>query len=202
MSEPKAVAGDVSEVVPGVWHWHVEDERIGYISAAHAVAGDDGTVLIDPLPLEAAAMERLGRVSAIVLSTGNHGRSSWRLRDELGVPVHVPHLSESLRDGADGTYGDGDALPGGLRAVFTPGAGTTQHTLLLADPGVAFVPDMLGRPEGEDLAVIPAEYMADPDEARRSTERLLALDFEILCLAHGVPVTTDAKAAIGRALAG
>ena len=52
MSEPRAVADAVTEVVPGVWHWHLADERIGgFIGAAHAVRSANGVVLIDPLPL-------------------------------------------------------------------------------------------------------------------------------------------------------
>src|SRR5581483_6416996 len=68
VSEPQAIAQSLEEVVPGVWHWHVSDERIGgFISAAHAVRSDEGVVLIDPLPLAAEAMSRLGEVSAICL---------------------------------------------------------------------------------------------------------------------------------------
>jgi hypothetical protein len=201
MSEPKAVAREIVEVVPGVWHWRIHDERIDFVSAAHAAETAGGSVLVDPLPVDSSELRKLGEVTAIILTCGSHGRSAWRLRDELGVPVHVPVLSETLRDRADWTYGDGDELPGGLRAVFTPGAGTTQHTLVLRDRAVAFVPDLLSRPEGEEVSLIPAEYMADPEEARRSVEKLLDLELEILCLAHGVPVTENAKAALEQALA-
>ncbi len=66
MSEPKAVAPDAGEVVPGVWHWAIADDRIGgHFSAAHALATTEGTVLIDPLPLAATGLERLGSVCAI-----------------------------------------------------------------------------------------------------------------------------------------
>lgn len=50
-----------------------------------------------------------------------------------------PALAQELDEAADERYGDGDPLPGGLRAVFTPGAGTTQHTLVReGQPDVAF----------------------------------------------------------------
>jgi glyoxylase-like metal-dependent hydrolase (beta-lactamase superfamily II) len=200
VSEPRTVAREILEVVPGVWHWRIHDERIDFLSAAHAVRVDGGTVLVDPLPVGSGELAKLGNVMAIVLTCGSHGRSAWRLQDELGVPVHVPSLSETLRDRADSTYGDGDELPGGLRALFTPGAGTTQHTLLLREPSVAFVPDLLARDEGEELSLVPAEYMADPAEARGSVEKLLDLDVKILCLGHGAPVTENANAALRHAL--
>ena len=80
VSEPKAVADAVEEVVPGVWHWAVADERIGgYISSAHAVRATGGVVLIDPLPLATDALIGLGDVTAICLTTSSHERSTWRL---------------------------------------------------------------------------------------------------------------------------
>jgi hypothetical protein len=201
VSEPDEVAQGAEELVPGVWYWHVHDGRIDFVSCAYAVATPEGAVLIDPLPLADEPFARLGKVAAIVLDAGSHQRSAWRLRRELGAPVYAPALSRELDEEPDGRYGDGDDLPGGLHAVFTPGAGTTQHTLLLpGPPAVAFVPDLLLRPPGAELALIPDEYAYDPAGARASATALLDLDFEVLCLAHGEPVTENAKAALRAAL--
>lgn len=202
MSEPKAVAGAVEEVVPGVWCWHVADERIGgHISAAHAVRGDEGLVLVDPLPLAEEASAGLGRVEAICLTTSSHQRSAWRLRRELGVRVWAPAASREVEEEPDERYSDGDTLPAGLRAIFTPGAGTTQHSLLLARAGgVLLTPDLFVRPVDEELALIPAEYAHDPEQARQTAERLLDLEFAVLCTGHGLPVREDPKAAIHAAL--
>jgi len=201
VSEPSEIAPGAEEVVPGVWHWRIHDDRIDFVSAAHAVQTDDGTVLIDPLALASEALERLGVVVAICMSAGTHQRSAWRYRRELGAKVYAPALSKEIDEEPDERYSDGDRLPGGLLAVFTPGAGTTQHTLLLdRAPGVAFVPDMLARPPDGLLSLVPAEYMHDRDEARRSVEKLLGLDFAVLCLAHGAPLLDDAHGAIRAAL--
>jgi hypothetical protein len=201
MGEPNDVAQTVEEVVPGVWHWRVHDDRIDFLSAAHALASPDGMVLIDPLPLAAEALASLGAVQAILLTSGGHQRSAWRYRRELGAPVHAPALSRTLDEEPDVRYGDGDLLPGGLRAVFTPGAGTTQHTLLSeGSPAVAFVSDLFARAPGEPLSLVPAQYMHDPAEARRSAEKLLDLPFSVMCIGHGVPVVDDSKAAIRTAL--
>jgi hypothetical protein len=44
VSEPNAVAESAEEFLPGVWCWHLADERIGgYLSSAHAVRADDGS---------------------------------------------------------------------------------------------------------------------------------------------------------------
>lgn len=204
MSEPKAVADAAEEVVPDVWCWHVADDRLGgYISSAHAVRTDDGTVLVDPLPLAGDALAALGDVTAICLTTSGHQRSAWRLRGELGAPVWAPEAVREVEEEPDRRYSDGDTVPGGLRAVFTPGAGTAQHSLLLerAGGGVLLTPDLFVHLPGEPLGFVPAEYMHDPDAARRTAERLLDLDFAVLCTGHGVPITDDPKAAIRAALA-
>ena len=201
MSEPREVAADVSEVVPGVWHWHVHDDRIDFLSAAHAVVADEGTVLVDPLPLMPDALARLGKATTILVTAGTHQRSAWRLRRELGAKVWAPALAQTLEEEPDARYGDGDRLPGDLLAVFTPGAGTTQHTFLLErEGGVAFVPDLLARAPGGELMLVPDQYMHDPEEARRSVRKLLGLPFSVLCLSHGTPVTADPHGAIRAAL--
>jgi glyoxylase-like metal-dependent hydrolase (beta-lactamase superfamily II) len=202
VSEPKTVATAVEQVVPGISRWSIHDERIDFVGAAYAVAMDDGVVMIDPLPLENEALEGLEPVEAIVLTCGSHQRCAWRYRRELGAPVHAPALAKEIEEEPDVRYGEDDDLPAGLRPVFTPGAGTTQHTLVLDEPKVAFVPDMLVEtPEGR-VAMLASRWMYDPEEARRSVEKLLDLDFDVLCLAHGGVVTEDAKDAVRSALSG
>jgi hypothetical protein len=202
MSEPNAVADTVEEVVPGVWTWSVHDDRIDFVSTSHAVSGTDGTVLIDPLPLDPDALHGLGEVAAICLTAGTHQRSAWRYRRELEVPVYAPALSKLIEEEPDVRYSEGDELPGGLEAVFTPGAGTTQHTFLLErEGGIAFVPDLFANMPGRGLAIVGEEEMPDPEQARESIRKLLDLPFAMLCLDHGVPVTEDPKAAIRALLA-
>jgi glyoxylase-like metal-dependent hydrolase (beta-lactamase superfamily II) len=202
VSEPTTIASAAEEIAPGLWHWAIADERIGgFTSASHAIRSEEGVILIDPLPLAADALAGLGPLVAICLTASVHQRSSWRLRRELGVPVWAPALSKQVEEEPDGRYEDGDRLPGGLLAIFTPGAGTTQHSLLLErDGGVLFTPDLFMHEPGGELELVPAEYMHDPEQARRTAAKLLDLDFEVLCSSHGAPVTDDAKGAIRRAL--
>jgi hypothetical protein len=84
-------------------------------------------VLIDPFPLAEQPLRRLGAVAAICLTCGSHQRSAWRYRRDLGVPVYAPALAREIDEQPEKCYGDGDLLAGGLRAVFTPGAGTTRE---------------------------------------------------------------------------
>lgn len=200
MTEAATVAETVEEVAPGVWHWSISDERLGgFVGDSYAVAGEQGVVLIDPHRLAPEALAQLGPVEAIVLSNGSHQRSTWRLRKELGVPVHAPELSKEIDEEPDGRYGDGDELPGGLRAVYTPGAGTTQHTLLRGE--LAIVPDVLLRMPDGSVQLVPEEYAHDREEARRSAEKILGLPFSVLLLLHGGVVEDDPKAQIRAAIA-
>ena len=201
MSEPKAVAERVEEVVPGVYSWHVHDDRIDFLSAAHAVATRDGVVLVDPLPLAEEALHGLGEATAIILTSGSHQRSAWRLRRELGVSVCAPAISRQIDEEPDVRYGEGDRLPGGLTPIFTPGAGTTQHTLLTeGEPAVLIVSDLLVRAPGNEVELVPDRYAHDPAQARASVRRLLELDFDALCMGHGQPLREGAKDAVRRAL--
>lgn len=190
------------EVVPGLWHWNLDDERIGgFIGASHAVATGQGAVLIDPHPLTADALDRLGEIAAIVLTASVHQRASWRLRRELRIPVWVPAATRQVEEEPDERYSEGDRLPGGLEAIFTPGAGTTQHTLLDRPRRAAFVSDLLVRPRGGRLALLSEDLAHDPAQLRATVEtRLLALDVDVLCLGHGEPVTDDPKGVLGAAL--
>ena len=155
VSEPKAIAHETVEIVPGLWCWAVEDERIGgFFSAAHAFAAEEGVVLVDPLPLETSALAALGEPAAICLTSGSHQRSAWRLRRELGLRVYAPALVKEVEEEPDVRYRKGDVLPGGLKAIFAPGPGTTQHALRrLVDSGLA----MYGPRKGPRYTYMRAE---------------------------------------------
>ena len=199
MSEPRSIAERVEEVVPGVWRWTIaHDERIGGAETdAHAVVTDDGAVLIDPLPLAPEALERLGRVEAICLTAACHQRSSWRLRQELGVSVHAPRGAKTLAQEPDASYEDGDALPGDLRAVYTPGPESAHYSFLLErGPRVLFCSDLLTHYPGRALEFVPLHYHDDPEATKRSVRGLLELGFDVLCLDHGSPITQSPHSAI------
>ncbi|HRK95558.1 MAG TPA: hypothetical protein PK694_04485 [Rhodospirillales bacterium] len=202
MSEPEATAERCEQVVPGVWRWHVLDERIDFESDAHAVAADGGSVLIDPLPLADEALRALEPVAAICLTAACHQRSAWRYRRRYGVKVHAPAGSREMDEEPDARYRAGDDLPGGLKAVHTPGPEQAHYAFLRAGPpAVLFCPDLVMRDREGTLTFIPAEYHEDPQASRDSVRRLLGLSFEILCLAHGAPITANPHAELRRLLA-
>jgi glyoxylase-like metal-dependent hydrolase (beta-lactamase superfamily II) len=207
-----AVASEIEEIAPGVWHWRIEDERIGgHTSASHAVtaasavtaatdgtaadAAPSGTILVDPLPLSEDALERLRPVEAICLTAQCHQRSTWRYRQRFGARVYAPH-TRAMDEEPDERYSDGDLLPGGLRVIHTPGPEEAHFSFLLErEPRTLFCADLLMHEKGR-LEFVPLEYHDDPPTTRRSVEHLLELDFVLLCLDHGAPILERPKDAI------
>jgi len=198
MTEPREIAEQADEVVAGLYHWHIHNANIGgAISSSHALVDGDVCVFVDPVRLADGALAALPKPGAVVLTARCHQRAAWRYRRELGAEVWLPVDASAADEEPDRRYGEGDTLPGGLVAVRTPGPEWPHYSFLLdADPGVLFCSDLVMRPGGKELRFVPFEYHEDPAATRHSVERLLELSFEVLCLAHGKPLTDDPKAAL------
>jgi glyoxylase-like metal-dependent hydrolase (beta-lactamase superfamily II) len=198
VAEPREIAETVEQVADGVWHWRIRNSRIGgSFSSSHAVATEDGCVLVDPVRLVEEALASLPTPNAILLTAACHQRAAWRYRRDFGAEVWLPEGSRATDERPDHTCAADEVLPGGLRAVHTPGPENPHYSFLLErEPGVLFCSDLIENNGGSELELVPPAYHEDPDETHRSVERLLDLDFSILCLAHGAPVVDDPKTAI------
>ncbi|MGZ4399728.1 MAG: MBL fold metallo-hydrolase [Gaiellaceae bacterium] len=198
MTEPLEIADGADEVVEGVWHWRIHNSNIGgAISSSHAVSTAEGSVLVDPLRLSEEALRALPQATAILLSAKCHQRSAWRYRSALGAAVWMPEDAPAADEEPDRRYAEGDVLPGDLRAIRTPGPEWPHYSFLLErEPAVFFCSDLISNDGGRNLRFVPPEYHDDPEETRRSVEKLLTLDFSVLCLDHGAPITEDPKAAL------
>jgi hypothetical protein len=201
MSEPRAVAHTVEEIEDvDIVYWHIEDERIGgQISTAYGLRTEEGMVLIDPLPLEEAAFDALGEIQAIILTSASHQRSAWRLRAEREIPVWAPALAQELEEEPDERYSHSAVLPGDLNAFHAPGAGQSQHALIL-DDYIAFVPDLIVNPPDGEVALIPDDYLENPIQARDTVRLLLEMSVDILCSSHGLPILDDVHGQLTAAL--
>lgn len=208
MSEPTEIAPAIELVAEGIWHWRINNSAIGgHLSGSHAVLvdGDEATgagcVLVDPVRLDPHAMQGLPPMRAIVLTSRGHQRAAWRYRDESGVPVWAPEGVEGADEQPDMHYTEGDELPGGLRAVHTPGPEQHHFSLHLPSRSALLVADLVSRGVDGPVTLVPPELHEDPEATRASVRRLLDLEFELLLLDHGPPVTDDARGALARALA-
>jgi hypothetical protein len=107
-----------------------------------------------------------------------------------------------MEEEPDERYRAGDNLPGGLRAVHTPGPEEVHFSFLReARPGVLICSDLLTNYDGRGLDFVPLVYHDDPELTRRTVEGLLDLDFDVLCLDHGSALTADPKIEIRALLA-
>jgi hypothetical protein len=203
VSEPPETAAHAEPVIEGVWHWSVANSAIGgATSSSQALALDDGCVLIDPIRLDVDELGSLPRPSAIVLTAKCHQRSAWRYRSTFGAEVWAPDGAPAMDEEPDRRYAEGDVVPGGLRAIRTPGPEPVHFCLLREDaPRILFCSDLLMGDGDGGLAFVPGQFHDDPAETRRSVERLAELEFDVLCLDHGRPVTTDPHGAIAALLA-
>jgi glyoxylase-like metal-dependent hydrolase (beta-lactamase superfamily II) len=204
MSEPHDRAKLIEALAPDLLHWSVFDDRIDARSESYALKIPGGTILIDPLPLAKEAVPALGKVVAIVLTIQSHQRSAWRYRKELKAPVWAPFHAEGLEQQPDVWYREGDLLPGGLKAVHTPGPCDASYALVYERPGegsVLFCGDLVIRDDDGEFRFVEDEYMDEPKKARLSARALLDLKkVRTLCTGHGPPALSGARIAIGQAL--
>lgn len=205
MSEPKSRAKTIETIAPGILHWKVHDDRIESMSHAYAIEepgphGSRTTVLIDPLPLDEAALASLGKVQAIGITGSCHQRSAWRYRKQFKVKVYAPEGAQGLEETPDVWYRKGTKLPGNLEAIHAPGPTEVHYAFLHGKgKGALFCADILMR-ERETVRFISDEYQDDPQRTRETARRFLDLKFETLCFDHGEPITRNAHDAIRKAL--
>ena len=146
MAEPRARADRIERLFPWLWYWSIADERINdHRSVSYAVRTDDGLMVIDPVPLAAPLQDEFTDVGGLFMTHGNHQRSTWRLRDELGVEVYAPASVTGLDQEPDVRVDEATTLPGGLRAVSAKAfADACYLTFTHADgTGVLFCGDLI-----------------------------------------------------------
>jgi hypothetical protein len=192
------------EVAPGVWHWTARRESIGAEVSSYYLESEH--VVIDPMipPEGLDWFEAHGAPEHAVLSNRHHDRDAWRLHEAFGCAVHCIRngLYELEGRGPVEAFEFGDELPGGLivhevdaicpdeTALYVP-----RHRALACADGVVRS-GAAGR-----LQFVPDYLMDDPEDTKRQLRaayrRLLALDFDLLLLAHGQPVVGGARDALG-----
>jgi glyoxylase-like metal-dependent hydrolase (beta-lactamase superfamily II) len=190
MAEPKTRATQIQRLLPWLLHWTLADERIGgFRSDSFAVETAEGLMVIDPLPLEEKLQGGLGSVGGILLTHGNHQRSAWRLRRELGASVYAPAGVTGLDEDPDILMEEQTDLPGGLQAVLATGFQAACYlTFTHADgTGVLFCGDLICHDPGGPYRFPVQEGYFDPAGGREDARRLATLPPTVMCAAHAAP---------------
>jgi len=191
------------QIAPQMEHWWLDDERIGgRRSDYYSLYTKAGFVFVDPLPLTYAAADRFPAIGVVLLTRACHQRAAWRYQYEHAARVLAPRGSTGLRTEPDQHYVEGTRLPADFKAIHTPGP--EYHHYALHRPGpisILFVGELVHRPSGEGpIELSPVDPVLDPEIGRRSVEKLLELDFDMLCMSHGGYVDFEAKLALADVL--
>jgi glyoxylase-like metal-dependent hydrolase (beta-lactamase superfamily II) len=182
---------DYHQITRDLFYWHGFNPECKTDCSSTAVRTPDGFVLIDPVRLEEQAIERMvgdDRVSAVLLTNGNHLRGSLYEKERLDVLIYAPEGAQ--RDvPADRVVGDGEVLFATLKAIPLPGGGPGETAYLA--PGVLVVGDALTNLDG--LQILSDKYCGDLPLLQNSLRVLRSLEFDIACFAHGLPIIGNAK---------
>lgn len=197
----------MNEILPGVYHWTTEHEKLGAPVHSCYLADADGGVLIDPrVPEEGIDWFRdHGAPHEVLLTNRHHYRHSERFAGEYGsrVRCHTAGMHEFTAGEPVEPFEHGDPLPCGFLAV---GIGvlcpeeTAFHTV--REGGIVALGDCVVQWEADDLVFVPDEYLGDDPDAvkkglRQSLRALLEEhDFRHLLLAHGRPFVGDGREAL------
>ena len=194
------------EIRPGLWHWTARHDHIRSDVSSYYLLAE--RVLIDPkIPPEGLGwFEQHGTPETVLLSNRHHDRDSWRLHEAFGCSVHCISNGVYELDGRGPvtSFEFGDDLPGGVTAYEVDAICPDETALYIpAHKALACADGVVRWPGGGDeLVFVPDFLMDEPEKTKQGLReaygRLLALDFELLLLAHGAPVVgggRDARSA-------
>ena len=174
-----------------ITHGHVD--HLGFAEMARREAGvavyvPQGDAQLARHPLRYAKSER---VPLVYLRHGATRRLYWRATKAGAI------VGKTLRDFK--TYGDGDELPGGLKAVFTPGHTDGHMALHLRDRDVLFTGDALVThdpyTDRTGPRLVARAATRDSQRNLRSLDAIAATGAGTLVSGHGDPWTGGAEEA-------
>jgi glyoxylase-like metal-dependent hydrolase (beta-lactamase superfamily II) len=194
------------QIIPGIFTWSWLSPRHGYNFNGYTFKSNDGLVVIDPVTMDTSDLEllqKLGAPAHIVLTNKDHERMAYELRDRFGAKIYINEKDSSLiKFPADHTFGDGETLPGNLKAIRVPDGKSPGETALLLSQGkgILFIGDaIIGWPKGE-FSLLPTTIYKEPQKAKEGIKVLLGYDYDTVLVGDGEPVLEGGKEAINRFL--
>ena len=199
--------GTPKEIAPGVFHWTAVHPEIG--ARVHSYYWSLERVLLDPLlpgPGGIAWLKRHGPPEHIILTNRLHSRHSEKLVAAFRCTVWANrkglfHLAPALNARP---FDDGDALPGGIRAVEIGALCPDESAVVIPQARAAAVADGVVRRGNGPLAFVPDRLLVDdPRDVPRVKHGLKAaylklaeLPWDHLLMAHGTPWVNDGREAL------
>jgi len=186
------------EILAGIFTWPWFSEPHGYNFNGHFIRHADGNLCIDPVEPSDEDLEELASlgVARILLTNRNHSRAANKVRARTGSRTAI-HAADALHARNEGAELDDDLNPGDEVGPFVvvgvPGKSPGEVALHWPERKILLVGDALvGDPPGR-CKLLPEKVLDDLPRLRESVRGLLALDFDILLVGDGVPITQFAK---------
>ena len=186
------------EILAGIFTWPWFSEPHGYNFNGHFIRHADGNLCIDPVEPSDEDLEELASlgVARILLTNRNHSRAANKVRARTGSRTAI-HAADALHARNEGAELDDDLNPGDEVGPFVvvgvPGKSPGEVALHWPERKILLVGDALvGDPPGR-CKLLPEKVLDDQPRLRESVRGLLALDFDILLVGDGVPITQFAK---------
>lgn len=191
------------EIFPGVLHWTALNENINARVSSYYV--EPAGVLVDPMLPEEGVRAFDGRTKPqqVVLTSGNHTRHAEQLAEAFGCPIVTSREGAERIGGALAveTYGDGDDVAPGVRAVHVGVLSPDEYALhITVTEGALAIADGVNH-YADTLGFFSDGLLGDDPEAvkeglKRRFRTLLERDFEHLLFAHGDPIVGNGKTAL------
>ncbi len=195
-------AAEYQAVTERLFFWQAYEPAVKCDLSCCALATEAGLIFVDPIPLAPAALKaltELSRPAAILLTNGNHARAASLFHEQFGVPIYAPAEAVlGVGCAVDFAVSDGDALPGGLRALALPGGGVGEMAYI--GGGIACVGDAIIHTGEHGFSLLPSKYRSQGAALHDSLRKLLSSDFHILTFAHGTPLVQNARARLAQLL--
>ena len=190
----------MKQISDEIFQWSVFNEEKGLDFNGLYIRTSLGAILMDPPPLseeDVAQIEQLGPPKRIYLTNKHHTRAAAQHRDRWGAKIYVPLDDQEMMEiPVDGTYSDGELIANEIEAINLPDSKTPgecafhwpqKKTLIIGD-------GVIHKPTG--LAMLPDEKFKDPKAARHGLLALRGIDYDILLVGDGAPITENAKASL------
>jgi hypothetical protein len=198
----RARADDVlSEVVPGILAWSGRHPNHGSVVHSHYLT--EQRIAIDPIAIDGlvAALERAGGVEQVVLTNRHHLRGGEGIIAASGAALRCPRAGLHAFEGPDSPtavgYGWGEEVVENVTAHEVGSLAPDEGVLHIAvgSGALAFADTVVADERG--LGFVPDSLMDDPEQTKHgivaAVRPLLALDFDVLLMAHGAPIPVGGK---------
>ncbi|MGH7273449.1 MAG: hypothetical protein ACREIQ_03170 [Nitrospiria bacterium] len=198
----------MQEILPGIYRWSWFSQEKGYDFNGYFVISDQDRVIIDPpsmTPQDQEWVRKQGPVTCILLTNRDHVREAEGFRRQSSCRVLIHEKDAPLIEiKADGTYRDGDRLPGGFVAIHVQNNKSPGETALFLerDRGALILGDaLIGKPPGQ-LNLMGADKYEDVAKAREGIRVLLNYRYDSVLVGDGVPILTGGKQAVQKFIEG